>query len=206
MKRKKRDWIEIETLKDGTPNIATSFRKLKEINQKKREEAKDGTKPRHVYACVFCGRVYTTAYRLMGHIGHCDKRKQFRKTTREGLSFTIGEKIFEIKTTKLKVLKTAEEYEKQLKDKINSGEMTTGEAERLFYVFLKGAQSAISVGSVQYTMRDIRAHARDIEESGTHAHALHGENEEEEEKEETPLPPSTPIPSIEKEEEEAKEG
>jgi hypothetical protein len=191
MTKKKSKWIEIETLKDGTPNIASSFRKLKEMNIEKEEKTKDGRKPRKIYACVYCGRIYKSAYRLMGHIGHCDKRKLFRKRTREGMEFRIGGKIFEIKTTKIKVLKTAEGYETLLRGKVKNGEMTIDEAERLFFVFLKGAQSAISVGSVQYTMKDIESDK--------------GEKEIENEKEPSPLPPSTPIPPEEKEKDKEKE-
>jgi hypothetical protein len=181
MVKKKRKWIEIETLKDGTPNIYSSFKKIGAINRERWEKAGEDKKFKRFFACVYCGREYTTAYRMIGHLGHCVKRKQFRERMSKGMEYVVGGKIFTIKTTKVKVLKTADEYEKQLSGKIKSGEMTENEAERLFYVFLKGAQSAISVGSITYTMR-ARVPVGDIKE-----------------KELPPLPPIPPSPPTEKE-------
>ncbi len=216
MARKKQKWLEVEVLKDGTPNILTSFRRIKEMNLKRQREAGEGKNPRRQYACVYCGRVYSNGYKLIGHLKHCDKRKKFKESTEEGIDYFVGNKIFKIKTRRVKVLKNAESYERAFGEKINSGTMTPGEAERLFFAFLQGAESTCSKGLIQYNIRS----ASNVQEQKTaktpktdhitHAHDSNARVEEiedttragdikEKEKEEEisplipPLSPSTPL-------------
>lgn len=155
MAKKKRKWLEIEELKDGSPNILTSFRRIKEMREKQAKEVEKGKTPRKQYACVFCGRMYTNGYRLMGHLKHCDKRKQFKNTIENGIEYVVGNKSFHVTTKRVKILRNAEAYEKSFGEKVTSGAMKPEEAERLFFAFLQGAESSCSKGTVQYRIKNL---------------------------------------------------
>lgn len=157
MARTKQKWLEIEELKDGSPNILTSFRRIKEMNEKRISDAGKGKKTRRQYACVFCGRIYNNGYRLMGHLKHCDKRKQFKEMLTRGIEYTVGNKIFHIVCKRIKILKNAETYEKSFAEKIENGTMTPVEAERLFFAFLQGAESSCSKGTIEVRIRSVAA-------------------------------------------------
>lgn len=215
MARKKRNWLEIEHLKDGSPNILTSFRRIKEMNLKRRKDEESGKKTRRQYACVFCGRVYSNGYRLMGHLAHCDKRKQFKTMLETGIEYTVGNKTFRVISRKVKILRNAEMYEKSFGEKVKQGAMTPEEAERLFFAFLQGAESGCSRGTVQYKIKpllgtstagtDTKTKKSDkttengdiTRERDINARDTHTIKEEKEKEEETPpippLPPPNPL-------------
>jgi hypothetical protein len=154
MARSKQKWIEIEYVKGVLPNILYMFKKLKEINEPKRELIKQGKKVRLIFACVYCGRIYKNTYRMIGHLQHCSKKKDFVRIMHEGLDFEIGNKIFHISSNKVKIFRDAEKYEVAFRDKVLNKEMKAEEAERMFFMFLAGTKSASAKDKIEFEVKE----------------------------------------------------
>lgn len=142
-------WMPIEEIK-GCPNIKTSFVTIQRRWREARENTPDGEPIPRQYYCVFCGRPQKSIHGLRRHMGHCQKRKFYRKCMKDGIDFTVGSKIFNIRTKRFKLLRAALTYEAILNEKIESGEFGAREAEMMYFFMLKGASLTRGPRFIQY--------------------------------------------------------
>lgn len=142
-------WLPIEEIK-GCPNIVTSYSEIRRIWREAKENTPPGEDTPRQYYCVFCGRPMKSMQAIFRHMGHCQKRKAYKKAMDEGITFTVGSKTYTIKTKRFKVLRAALKYEKLLNDYIKTGEFGAREAEMMFFFLFKGVSLARGERFINY--------------------------------------------------------
>jgi hypothetical protein len=132
-----KNWLPIEYI-HGVPNVKTSFVMLANM---KKERAAAGKPPSEIKWCVFCGRAFKNIQARIAHLKHCEKRRIYKSTKAEGWHFTIGSRVFTVRTLIWCWIREAASLEAEFSQRIADGSMTEAEAVTRFNYFVLGHQA-----------------------------------------------------------------
>lgn len=132
------NWLPVVSVK-GCPNILSSKYMVADL-RKRREEA--GITAKMDSYCWFCGRPFKRSQAYLGHMRHCDKRRIYHQTMRDGFTFRIGTTEIRIVTNRWAWLVEAERIEAEANRQIAAGLITEADAVKSFRWFCYGLAAA----------------------------------------------------------------
>lgn len=132
-----KNWLPIEYI-HGVPNVMSSFVMLANM---KKERVAAGKPPSDIKWCVFCGRPFKNIQARIAHLKHCEKRRIYKSTKAEGWQFTIGSRVFTVRTLIWCWIREAASLEAEFSARVAAGTLTEEEAVARFNYFVLGHQA-----------------------------------------------------------------
>lgn len=117
----------------GVPNVLSSRVWLANL-RKARLAAGKPPSPRAW--CVFCGRPFMSRQGRQGHLKGCEKRRTYLSTMVQGWHFTIGSRVFIVRTNRWSWLREAAALETEFNERILAGEITEDQAQIWYHWFV----------------------------------------------------------------------